>query len=194
MLALTCASYITSILSIWTVIDGDLPWRMHAAYLVFLCGVAYAKPLIDLESTHSKLKNYVYTNYFFIALACVLLSIAICAPDSWGLWDNMFGRSIAATIVINVSLSMVITVLYHLDSQQHPKLHKEVQQTVAAPGQEAIAQLRDNTAPAPAAPAQPPRQRMSTAMIVVLTLLGIFVGMPIVMMLLAILVGLTGGW
>ena len=31
VLALTCASYLTSILSIWTVIDGDLPLRIHFA-------------------------------------------------------------------------------------------------------------------------------------------------------------------
>lgn len=201
VLALTCASYLTSILSIWMVIDGDMPWRLHQAYFVFLCGVAYAKPLMNLENTHKGLRRYIYANYVFIALACVLLAIAICAPDDWGLWDNIFGRIIAASAVINVSLSMVITVLYHLETQQNPRPHVTSQQMPAVPlsipeaqGSTRQEAASSSTVTAPAAPVavpQPPHQRMSTPMIVLLTILGIFVGLPIAVAILGAILGLA---
>ena len=72
LLAITCASYLTSILSVWTVISGDLPWRIHLAFIVLLGGILYAKPLIDLEQVYQKIKPYIYANYAFIAAACHL--------------------------------------------------------------------------------------------------------------------------
>lgn len=131
LLAITCASYLTSILSVWTVISGDLPWRIHLAFIVVLGGVLYAKPLIDLEQKYAKIKPYIIANYAFIALACVLTAIAIVAPGEWNLWNSFFGRSIAAVVVICVTLSMVITVLYHLYMQQHPELRAKHLGTVA---------------------------------------------------------------
>lgn len=125
LLALTCASYLTSILSVWTVISGDLPWRIHLAFIVLLGGILYAKPLIDLEQVYQKIKPYIYANYAFIAAACILTSIAIVAPGEWNLWNSFFGRTIAAVVVVCVTLSMVITVLYHLYLQQHPEIRSK---------------------------------------------------------------------
>lgn len=122
VLALVCASYLTSMLSIWSVISGDMPGRMHLAYFVLLIGVLYAKPLMNLEENYARLRNYIYANYIFIAVVCVMMVVAICAPDEWQLWEGLFGRIIAAAIVICVTLSMVITVLYHLYAQQDPEM------------------------------------------------------------------------
>lgn len=118
VLAITCASYVTTILSIWGVITDDMPTKIHLAYLVFLVGILYAKPLIDTEETHTSLRNYIKANYAFIALSSILTAIAILAPDEWNLWDSLLGRSVAATVVINVTLSIIVTVLYHLDIQE----------------------------------------------------------------------------
>ena len=167
LLALTCASYLTLILSIWTVINGDLPWRIHAAYFVMLAGILYAKPLMDLEAVYGKIKPYIYANYAFIALACVLTSAAIIAPREWHLWDGFLGRAVAASVVINVTLSMVITVLYHLYLQAHPELRaKQPVQTIDE--QPVLADTQEVTG------------RPTNPWVVIIIILGImFVGLPI---------------
>ncbi len=123
LLALTCASYLTSILSIWGVITGDMPMRLHVVYFALLCGVMYAKPLIDLEDILAKLRNYIWANYLFIAVACGLFALATLAPSEWNLWNGIVGRMVAASVVIDVTLSMVITVLFYLQVQQHRREH-----------------------------------------------------------------------
>lgn len=135
LLALTCASYLTSMLSVWTVIDGDLPWRIHLAFIVMLGGILYAKPLIDVEEKNVKLKPYIYANYGFIALTCALFAVAIISPPEWRLWDGFVGRLIAASVVINVTLSMVITVMHYLYLQQHPDKARPIPARDSSTGQ-----------------------------------------------------------
>jgi len=125
-LALTCASYLTSILSIWTVIDGDMPLRIHAAYIVLLLGILYATPFINIEPVYNKLRPYIYGVYTFIAISSLLIAFGIVAPSEWDLWNGFFGRLIAASFVILITLSMVITVIYHLYLQQHPELRAKM--------------------------------------------------------------------
>lgn len=188
VLALACASYLTSILSIWGVINGNMPGKLHLAYLVFLFGILYAKPLIDLEQTQDKLKKYIQANYVFIGIACVLTAVAIVCPNEWHLWDSLLGRSIAAAVVIAVTLSMIITVLYHLDTQQNRKLR-------ALANAQAIPTNNATGVPVVAAP--PPSRPASTLQIVLWALLGVFVGLPalgvLISMVLAIIRLAAGG-
>lgn len=174
LLALVCASYLTSILGIWGVTDGELSTKLHLAYFVILLGIFYAKPLITLEQTNPRLKRFIRANYIFIALACVLASIAIVAPTEWSLWDSFFGRSVAAAVVIDVTLSMIITVLYHLDTQQLRK--SKPNGTLAA----------NTTRTNNEAEATTPQQSNSTAptpiwKAVLIVLFAVFVGIPVLM-------------
>ena len=174
LLALVCASYLTSILGIWGVTDGELSTKLHLAYFVILLGIFYAKPLITLEQSNPRLKRFIRANYIFIALACVLASIAIVAPTEWSLWDSFFGRFVAAAVVIDVTLSMIITVLYHLDTQQLRK---------SKPNGTLIANTtRTNNE----AEATIPQQSNSTAptpiwKAVLIVLFAVFVGIPVLM-------------
>ena len=179
LLALTCASYLTSILSIWTVIDGDLPWKIHLAYIVLLAAIVYAKPLINLEMIYPKIRGYIYANYVFIALASILTAIAIVAPADWHLWDGFYGRLIAASLVVSVTLSMVITVLYHLYLQQHPELR---------------AKMTVNTVDGKAVEVSPSTHPQRTSpWLVIGIIVALFIGLPMAMGVLGALSSLLFG-
>lgn len=180
VLALVCASYLTSMLSIWGVISGDMPLKLHTAYLVVLLGVLYAKPLIDVEGRYQKIKPYIYANYVFIGLACLLTVVAIVAPEEWNLWDSLVGRSIAASVVVNVTLSMVITVLYHLYLQQNPQLRIKNTDKVE------LVKDQDGNEVQVVTPVEPPK-KTSIAAIVLWVLLIIFIGLPLLSYLLSAL-------
>lgn len=182
-LALVCASYLTSMLSIWGVISDEMPWKLHLAYLVLLLGILYAKPLIDVEGVYAKIKPYIYANYAFIGLTCLLTVITIIAPDDWKLWDGLMGRSIAATIVVNVTLSMVITVLYHLFLQQNPQLR--VKST------DRVEYVTDENGNQVSVVIPAPVRRRSAAEVILWALIILFIGIPLLSYMLRMLFGLV---
>lgn len=178
ILALVCASYLTSILSIWTVISGDLPARIYLAFFVLFLGVLYAKPLINLEVTYPKIKPYIYANYVFIALTCLLTAGALVLPKEWNLWNSFYGRAVAASIVISITISMVITVMYFFNQSQKRSIQRANAAALQAKGDHA-------------ATVDPRQSQGLSAGAIIAIVFGIIFGLPIIIAVLMVVLGLV---
>lgn len=115
-------SFFTSVLTIWQAISGDLPLQLFTTYAVALFALIHIKALIDTDVVYWKVRAYVYANYVFIGLVAALILGVVYTSDSHGLLSGFYGRLLAASAVVDVTLSIIVAVMYRLYLQQHPEL------------------------------------------------------------------------
>jgi hypothetical protein len=115
-------SFFTSVFTIWNLIGGDLPLRLYATYAVALFALVHIKTLIDVDVKYWRVKSYILVNYVFIAIVSLLILGAVYAPSSSDLLSGFYGRMLAASAVVDVTLSVIVAVMYRLYLQQHPEL------------------------------------------------------------------------
>lgn len=118
-------SFFTSVFTIWQVFDGSLPLRLYATYAVVLFALVHIKTLIDVDVTYWKVRSYVLANYAFIGIVALMILGAVYSSDASTLLSGFYGRLLAASAVVDVTLSVVVAVMYRLYLQQHPELVKE---------------------------------------------------------------------
>lgn len=125
---LAVLSFFTAIFHIWEVFTPDLAGKLYMTYIVLFAGLVHVKVLMDIESFYAKLRLYIYANYVFIALVTVLiLGIIYAGKGAYDLLDSFYGRLLAASAVVDVTISMVIAVLQKLHAQKNPELYKNIQ-------------------------------------------------------------------
>jgi len=122
-------SFFTSIFGIWDVIGGETLGKLYMTYIVALFVLLHGKTLLDVQTVYSKVTPYVYVNYAFVVLvACMILGL-VYSPDRLELISGFYGRALAASAIVDVTLGIIIAVMHRLYLQQHPP-----EQAVAARG------------------------------------------------------------
>lgn len=113
-------SFFTSIFGVWDMINGETLGKLYMTYVVALFAVLHVKTLLDVQIIYKKVTPYVYANYAFIALiACMILGL-VYSPDRVDLISGFYGRALAASAIVDVTLGIVIAVMHRLYLQQHP--------------------------------------------------------------------------
>lgn len=126
---LVVLSFFTAIFHIWEVFTSDISIKLYMTYVVVFAGLVHAKVLMDAEAIYTKLRPYVYANYAFVALVTILILGVIYAGESaFDLLDSFYGRLLAASAVVDVTISMVIAVLQKLHAQKNPQLYQNAQE------------------------------------------------------------------
>ena len=118
-------SFFTSVFTIWQVMTGDLPLKLYTTYVVALFAMVHTKTLIDVDVSYRKVRSYVQANYVFIGVVALMILGAVYASDAHALLSGFYGRLLAASAVVDVTLSVIVAVMYRLYLQQHPELVKE---------------------------------------------------------------------
>lgn len=127
-------SFFTSIFGIWDILQGETLGKLYMTYVVALFAVLHTKTLLDVELIYKKVAPYVYVNYVFIVLvACMILGL-VYLPDRIDLISGFYGRALAASAIIDVTLSVVVAVMHRLYLQQHPKKQDEAHRSGANSG------------------------------------------------------------
>jgi hypothetical protein len=115
-------SFFTSVFAIWHVLTGSVPLRLYTTYVVALFALIHIKTLIDVDVTYWKVRSYGLANYLFIMIVAALILGVVYAPDASSLLSGFYGRLLAASAVVDVTLSVIVAVMYRLYLQQHPEL------------------------------------------------------------------------
>lgn len=119
-------SFFTSILGIWGVMEGSLSARLYVTYAVVLFLVLHAKSLMDVQVQFGRVRSYVLANYVFMLIVAALILGVVYAPDGAAILSGFYGRVLAASAIIDVTLSIVVIGMYRLFIQKHPELeHKD---------------------------------------------------------------------
>ncbi len=117
-------SFFTSVFGIWEVLPGDIAGKLYATYLIALVAILHSKTLMDIETLDSKNKGLVYANYAFIVLVAGMLLVLIYGENGGQLLSGFFGRALAASAIIDVTLSVVLAVRARLYMQKFPELRE----------------------------------------------------------------------
>lgn len=118
-------SFFTSIFGIWEILEGEILGKLYITYVVALFVLLHGKTLLDVQTLYAKVKPYVYANYVFIALVAFMILGLVYSPDRVELISGFYGRALAASAIIDVTLSVIIAVMHRLYLQQHPQKQKE---------------------------------------------------------------------
>ena len=113
-------SFFTSIFGIWDMIGMELLGKLYMTYVVALFAVLHTKTLLDVQTLYKKVTPYVYANYVFIGLVAFLILGLVYSPDRVDLISGFYGRALAASAIIDVTLGIIIAVMHRLYLQQHP--------------------------------------------------------------------------
>lgn len=125
-LAIAALSLFTSVFLIWDVMSSNLASKLYITYLVVMIAVIHAKVLTDVMTVYGKMRYYVYANYFFIAVVALMILGPVYLEAVRDLLSGFYGRMLAASAVVNVTLSAVIAVMHRLYLQKHPELADQV--------------------------------------------------------------------
>lgn len=117
-------SFFTSVFGIWDVLPGDIAGKLYATYIIALIAVLHAKTIMDIETLDSKNKGLAYANYAFIILVSVMLMVLIYSNNASELLGSFFGRALAASAIVDVTLSVVLAVRARLYMQKFPELRE----------------------------------------------------------------------
>jgi hypothetical protein len=168
-------SFLTSILGLWDIFPGGLVGKLYELYFVLLFATLHGEVLAKIRNKQSSINGVIYSNYVFMSIV-VLMLLPIIFVGSSGL-DPFYFRLLAASAIIDGTLSLTAAILHKLYIQKHPEVKDPVfsaPQVVFQPG----AHAATVPAGAPAAAVKPKKG------------LNIFVTILLVLLALQLLAGL----
>ncbi len=115
-------SFFTSIFAVWGFLDAEIATKLYLTYAVVLFALLHAKTLMDVAVVYVKSKPYVLANCALIITVASLIVAVIALPSGWDMLSGFYGRLLAATAIVDVTLSIVIAVMHRLYLQKHPEL------------------------------------------------------------------------
>ena len=121
LMVLFILSFATTTLSTWDVIGAELSSKLFSTYLVALFSIVHMKAISDEEAVYTKLRPYVMANIFFILLSAGLIITLFFVDNAIDILEGFYGRALAATLIINVTISIVIATMSHMYKIKHPQ-------------------------------------------------------------------------
>lgn len=115
-------SFFTSMFSTWNVLGAEWSVKLYITYAVLLFLLLHAKTIMDVEAVYEKVRPYMYANFVFMMLVGALILGVVYVDGGWDLLDGFYGRLLGASVIIDVTLSMVIAVMHRLYLQSHPEI------------------------------------------------------------------------
>jgi hypothetical protein len=120
-LGIIVASFFVSTLRVWDVMTGSDLWHWYLAFFVVLFAAFHAKLLYDRSSIIPTLRKLVDVNYGVIGFVALLLIFWVFFPSLNDGFNGFYGRLVAAAVVIDVTLTIVIAVMQHMYFQRNPQ-------------------------------------------------------------------------
>lgn len=114
-------SFFNSVFSIWGLLDASLTGKLFMTFVILLVAIVHAKALEDVCVFYAKLSGLVYANFAFILLVAGLL-LGLIYFDSYNLLEGFYGRLLAVSAIVDVTLGIVIAVMQRFYVQKHPDL------------------------------------------------------------------------
>lgn len=113
-------SFLTSVFGTWGILDSEVAFKLYTTYAITLFVILHAKTLMDIKAINSKTSPYVYANYAVMGVVALLIAGVVWIDAD--LLNGFYGRLLAASVIIDVTLSVIIAVMQRLYIQKHPEL------------------------------------------------------------------------
>lgn len=125
LLFIVAFSFFTAVAHQWTFITSEIAAKLYSTYVVAFISLLHAKALMDIEDTDPSVRTVIRYNYGALGLAAALVAGLIYIENSYNLLSGFYGRLLAATFIVDVTLSIVVAVMHRLYTQKHPELTME---------------------------------------------------------------------
>lgn len=122
LLAIVIGSFFTAVAHNWELLDSSIAGKLYSTFIVAFISLIHVKALMDIEDDDPSVRSVVRYNYGALGLAALLVTGLIYIEDSYQLLSGFYGRLLAATFVVDVTLSIVVAVMHRLYMQKHPEL------------------------------------------------------------------------
>jgi hypothetical protein len=177
-------SFITSVLGTWSILPGDLVWKLYQLYFVLLFAILHGEVLAKTVGKQSSIDTVVYVNFVFMTIVVFML-----LPLIFSNYDSSLGefyyRVLAAAGIVDATLTLVAVILHKLYIQKHPKINDPVFAVPQNPGLPGQVPAAAGQPPVAAAPAPPPKKHMN----IFVVLLIIFLGFQLLSSLVVVVLG-----
>ena len=118
-------SFVTAIFGIWDLLPGSLIGKLYGTYFVVAFATLHGEMLHKTTGLDTRINNIVYGNYAAMGLVVVLL-----LPLLWASFSSDFPafyyRLLAATAIVDATLTILAVILHKLYLQKHPQLQSEL--------------------------------------------------------------------
>jgi hypothetical protein len=119
-------SFITSVLGVWSVISGDLVWKLYQLYFVLLFATLHAEILTKMRGKEPLIDRIVIANYFFMGFVVLMLIPIIFTGDNTTLLGSFYYRLLGALGIIDATLTLSSVILHKLYIRKHPMVNDQV--------------------------------------------------------------------
>lgn len=123
--ALIVFSFFTAVFGIWGLLSGDIVGKLYLTYFIAAFAALHGEMLHKTTGLTKTIDNIVYSNYVLMGLVIVLL-----LPLVWLASDTEFAdfyyRLLAASAIVDATLTILAVILHKLHLQKHPQLKSEL--------------------------------------------------------------------
>ena len=129
---LIVVSFVTSIFAMWQLLGGELTLKLYLFYGVVLFATLHADVLYRISGFEKKIDKTVMANYLFMVAVVIMLSIVIFSGSSADLLGEFFYRLLAATAIVDATMTITAIIMHKLYLQKHPELAPAAGETAKA--------------------------------------------------------------
>lgn len=120
-LVVTIVSFFVTTMTIWNIMAGDDLWRWYLSFVVIIFAALHIKAFYDMDEVPSTRQLVLW--YYGVIIATAVLVMGWIIIHAFGdIFGGFLVRLVAATIVANVTMGIVIAVMRRLYYQQHPEV------------------------------------------------------------------------
>lgn len=117
-------SFFTSIFGVWGIISGDIVGKLYGTYLVLLFACLHGQMLVETRGKQKLIDNLVIANYGMMSLVILLLLPIIWLSNTD--FPDVYYRLLAASGIIDGTLTVLAVILHRLYVQKHPEIQSTI--------------------------------------------------------------------
>ncbi|HEY5442200.1 MAG TPA: hypothetical protein VIJ68_01540 [Candidatus Saccharimonadales bacterium] len=118
-------SFVTAVFGIWGLFPVPLVSRLYGTYFITAFAILHGEMLHKTTGLDKKINNIVYGNYVSMGLVVILL-LPILWAASGSTFPDFYYRLLAATAIVDATLTILAVILHKLYLQKHPGLKSQL--------------------------------------------------------------------
>lgn len=130
---LIVCSFVTAVFGNWDLATPVIVGKLYLTYFIVAFAVLHGEMLFKTRGLEARIDNIVKANYVFMSVVIALL-IPVVWITQTDLLPDFYYRLLAATAIVDATLTILAVILHKLYIQKHPKAPSQLFSTVPGAG------------------------------------------------------------
>ncbi|HYF97057.1 MAG TPA: hypothetical protein VD947_03395 [Patescibacteria group bacterium] len=118
-------SFVTATFGIWELFSGSLVAKLYGTYFIAAFATFHGEMLHKTTGLDTKINNIVYANYILMGLVIILLLPLLWMGSEMD-FPDFYYRLLAASAIVDATLTILAVILHKLYLQKHPELKSQL--------------------------------------------------------------------